>query len=200
MRLTWVDVSAAIFGDVVSWGACCDGRLVHGAVALGEEDVHDDRHGNAADVHAQRAADQQSPPEARIRVLNLFNAELCPVVRQINKQDQSNQQEQHRAHKGHVVSPDLEEAIRYQKADHNQRQPRDNLRSPEAILYRRSLIFTAVHSQQKHGQDGVEKSQGEVDAVHGGVAKALLAGAVDGHVVEEDALEFAHGPVGHGEP
>lgn len=46
----------------------------------------------------------------------------------------------------------------------------------------------------------MEAAESEVDAVDGCKAEALLAGAVDGDIVEEDSLELLDGPVGHGEP
>lgn len=39
-----------------------DGRLVHGAVGLGEEDVHDDGDSNATQVHAESRANEETAP------------------------------------------------------------------------------------------------------------------------------------------
>lgn len=48
--------------------------------------------------------------------------------------------------------------------------------------------------------DGVEAAKSEVDAVDSSEAEALLAGTVDGDIVQKNALELLNGPVGHGEP
>ena len=177
-----------------------DGRLVHRAVRLSEEDVHDDCDGNATQVHAQSRADKKAAPELGVGVLNLLDAVLGPGVRKVHKQDQTEQQEQHGTAESNIVAPDFEESVRNQECEDNQAQPRNNLRSPKSILNRRTTVFRAVDSEEQNGVNGVEATESEVDAVDSGEAKALFSGAVDGDIVKEDALELLDGPVGHGEP
>ena len=177
-----------------------NGRLVHRAVRLCEEDVHDDGDSNAAKVHAQSRSDKKATPKLGIGILNLLNAVFSPGVCEIDKQDQAKEQEQHGSEESNIVAPDLEESVRNQECQDDQAQPCDNLRSPKSILNRRTTIFRAVDTKQQYGVDGVEAAESEVDAVNSGKAEALLAGAVDGDIVEENALELLDGPVGHGEP
>lgn len=121
-------------------------------------------------------------------------------MRQIHQQYQSQQQEQYRTHQRDIVPPDLEEAVRDQEADHNQPQPRNDLRSPESVLNRRARIFRRIYPQQHDRQHGMEQSQGEVDAVYSGEPEAFVPGAVDGDVVEQDALQLLDGPGGEHQP
>lgn len=113
---------------------------------------------------------------------------FSPGVREIYQQDQAEEQEQDRAAKRDIVAPDLEESVRNQECYDYEAQPRDNLRSPESILNRRAAVFRAVDTKKQNGVDSVEAAESEVDAVDSGEAEALLAGAIDGDIVEQNAL------------
>lgn len=121
-------------------------------------------------------------------------------MREIHQQNQSKQEEQDGSDECDIVSPNFKERVRDEESDDNQAQPSDYFRSPKAVLNRCAAVFRAVHSQKKYCMNGVETAEGEVHAVNGGEPEALFTGAVDGDIVEEDALELLDGPVGHGEP
>ncbi len=171
-----------------------DGSLVHGASRSREKDVHHDRHGNAAEIHAQCRSDKKTTPQSRLRILNLLDAVFSERVRQVHQQHKTQKQEQHRANERNIAAPHLEEAVRYEKASNNQPNPYDDLRPPEAVLNRCSLVFGIIDADQKHRHNEMEETERKVDAVDGSVAEAFVAAAVDGYVVEEDALEFLDGP------
>ena len=123
-----------------------------------------------------------------------------PGVRKVYQQDQAKEQEQDGTTESDVVSPNLEECVRDEESEHDQAEPCDNLRSPEAVLDRCATVFRAVDSEEQDGVDGVEAAESEVHTVNSGKAEALFSGAVDGDIVKEDTLELLDGPVGHGEP
>jgi hypothetical protein len=165
-----------------------DGRLVHRAVRMGEEDVHDDGDGNATQVHAKSRTNKKATPKLRVGVLNLLNAVFGPGMRKVDQQNQAEKQEQDGAAKCDIVPPDLKEGVRDQERKDYQAQPCDNLRSPETILNGRAAVFRAVDTQEQYGVESVEAAESEVDAVDSSEAEALLASTVDGNVVEENAL------------
>ena len=162
-----------------------DCSLVHGATRMREEDIHHDRHRDAAEIHTHRRTDEYSPPHPRIFVLNLLNAEFRKRVGEIDQQHQTKQQEQNSPSQRDIVPPDLKERIRDQKGRHNQSQPYNNLRSPKSVLYRCPLVLRAVDAKKQNRHHKVEQSECEIDSVHSSETKAFVSGAVDGHVVEK---------------
>ena len=178
----------------------CNGRLVHRAVGLSEEDVHDDSDSNAAEIHAQSRADEEASPELGVGILDLLDAVFGPGVRKVYQQDQAKEQEQDGTAESDIVTPNLEECVRDEESEDDQAEPCDNLGSPEAVLNRCATVFRAVDTKEEYSVNSVEAAESEVDAVNSGEAEALLAGTVDSDIVQENALELLDGPVGHGEP
>lgn len=62
-----------------------DRGLVHAAATSCEEYVHDNGHGDASEVHGQRAADEDTPPHAGIGLFNLLDTVFGECVRQIHQ-------------------------------------------------------------------------------------------------------------------
>lgn len=171
-----------------------DGGLVHAAAAVGEEDVHDDGHGDASQVHAEGAADENPTPHSRVRLFDLLDAVFGEGVCQVDQQDQSQEEEQDGAAQSDIISPHLEEAVGDEEAHDDQSQPHENLGTPPAVLNPRSTVLGRGDAEEEEGEDEVEEAEREVDAVHGREPEAVVTRAVDGHVVEEDALELVDGP------
>jgi hypothetical protein len=159
-----------------------NGRLVHRAVRLGEEDVHDNGDGNATQVHAKSRTNKETTPELRVGVFNLLDAVFGPGMRKVDQQNQAQEQEQDGAAKRNVVAPDFKEGVRDQECKDYQAQPCDNLRSPESILNRRAAVFRAVDTEEQYSVDRVEAAESEVDTMDSSEAEALLPGTVDGNV------------------
>ena len=122
--------------------------LVHRAIRLGEEDVHDDCDSNAAQVRSQGRADEKATPELGIGILNLLDAVFSPGVCKVHEQDQAQEQEQHGTAESDIIAPDFEESVRNQEGEDDKAQPRNDLRSPEAILDRRATVFRAVDTEE----------------------------------------------------
>ena len=125
-----------------------NGRLVHRAVRLCEEDVHDDGDSNAAKVHAQSRSDKKATPKLGIGILNLLDTVFSPSVCKVHEQDQAQEQEQHGAAESDIIAPDFEESVRNQEGKDDKAQPRNDLRSPESILNRRATVFRAVDTEE----------------------------------------------------
>lgn len=111
-----------------------DGSLVHAASTSCKEDVHDDGHGDASKVHSQCASNEDTPPHTRVCLFNLLNAELGECVCQIHQQYQPQQEEEDRTGQSDIVSPDLEEPVGDEEADHDQSKPDEDLGSPPSVL------------------------------------------------------------------
>lgn len=125
-----------------------DGSLVHRTVGVSKEDVHDDGDRNAAQIHAERRADEEATPKLGICVFDLLNAVFRPSVREIHQQNQTEKQEQDRSTERDIVSPDFEESVWYQEGEDHQAQPCNDLRSPESILDRCTAVFRAVYPKK----------------------------------------------------
>ena len=111
-----------------------DGALVHAAAAAGEEDVHDDGHGEGCGVHAQRRADEQEAPGAGVTDINLFQAVLCVGVCQVDEQDEAEEYEEHGSDEGHVSTPNLEKGLGDEEGQDHEGEPDDDLGAPEPVL------------------------------------------------------------------
>ena len=59
---------------------------------MGKEDVHDDGDRDAAQVHAEGRADEETTPQLGVCVFDLLNAVFRPSVCEINQQDQAQKQ------------------------------------------------------------------------------------------------------------
>jgi hypothetical protein len=181
-------------------GAYGDGCLVHAASAPGEVDVHDHCHGKRSQVHGHGRSDQHARPKPRLGDLNLLLAVLGPIVCQINQQNEPNKQEQTSANHRKVVAPDNEERVWNEKRQDHHADPAHDLGHPEAVLDGRAAVLGRPHSNKHERHEHVEEAKGEVDALHGNVAVALLAVALDVDVVKREVGEFLHGPVREHDP
>jgi len=152
-----------------------DGGLVHGAARGGEEDVHYDCHSDGGHVHAGCAAHKDVAPGGRGGVVfNLGETVFCQCVGKIDEENQAEKEEEHGACKCDVVTPGNEEGVRDEKGDDDERDPSNDLGSPETILNRRTLVPCRSNTKQHESHKSMESAQSKVDPVHRNEAIAGL--------------------------
>lgn len=66
---------------------------------------------------------------------------------QVDKEDESQQKEQHRTDEGNVMTVDEEERLGNEEGHDHEGDPQYNLRTPESILKRCAAIFGRFHSK-----------------------------------------------------
>ena len=177
-----------------------DGCLIHATSALGKVDVHDDCHGERGQVHEQGRTNEHGSPHARLGCLDPLLAVLGPVVGQIDEQNQANEQEETGSNHGKVVAPDDEERVGDEEGEDDHADPSKNLGAPEAVLDLGAAILGGADADEHEGHEDVEEAEGEVDALDGDEAVALLAVALDVDVVQGELGQLLHGPVGEHDP
>jgi len=177
-----------------------DGCLVHAASRTSKEDIHDDGHGNSSNVHREGRPNQQKLPYPRILIFHLLKAILGPSMRQIDKQDQTEENVEDGTDDGDVLAPYDEEVIGNEEGDNDKTEPSNNLWSPETVLDRRPLVFGAANTDKEKSHDKVEEAQREVDAMYGDVAIATRAITGNAGVIQEGVLELLDRPVGQHDP
>lgn len=121
-------------------------------------------------------------------------------MRQVDEQDQANEQEETGARHGEVVAPDDEERVRDEEGEDDHGDPAEDLGAPEAVLDGRAAVLGGPDADEHEGHEDVEEAEGEVDALDGDEAVALLAVALDVDVVERELGELLHGPVREHDP
>lgn len=121
-------------------------------------------------------------------------------MRKVDQQDETNEQEEARANHGEVVAPNDEERVRNEKGENDHADPGDKLGSPESVLDWRASVLRVPDTDEHHGHDDVEETEGEIDALDRDVAVALLAVALDVDVVECEVRQLLHGPVREHDP
>ena len=162
--------------------------MVHGAATRSKEDVLDDGHGKGREVHAKRRANQDDSPGAWVGILNLRQAVLGPVVRQVDQQNKAENEEEHRTNQRDVIAPEHKELVRDKEGQDDQSEPSDDLGSPEAVLDFRAWVLGGVDSEEKPSQHEVKQAEGKVDAVDGKPAVAISVSAADLDIVEREVL------------
>lgn len=177
-----------------------NGCLIHAASAPGEIDVHDHGHGERSQVHEQCGANEHARPHTRLRGLYLLLAVLGPVVRQIDQQNQTNEQEQAGSGHGEVVAPNDKERVGNEEGENNHANPAQDLGRPKAVLDLRAAVLGGPHTDEHQGHEDVEEAEGEVDALHGNEAIALFPVALDVDIVQGELGQLLHGPVGEHDP
>ncbi len=73
----------------------CNGSLVHGAAALGEEDVHHDGHGEGGGKHAEGRSDEEGAPGFGIVFLDFLKTVFGVGVSEIYEEDEAQENEKH---------------------------------------------------------------------------------------------------------
>ena len=121
-------------------------------------------------------------------------------MRQIDKQNKTDEEEQACAHHSKVVSPYDEERVRDEKGQDNHAHPAEDLGQPEAVLDSSARVLGCPYSDEHQCHEDVEKTEGKVDALHRDVSIALLAVALDVDVIEGEVGQLLHGPVGEHDP
>lgn len=121
-------------------------------------------------------------------------------MRQIDKQNQTEENVEYGTDDGDVLAPHDEEVIRNEEGDDDQTEPSDNLRSPEAVLNRRPLVFGATDADEEKSHDEVEEPKGEIDAMYRDVAITTRAIAGNGGVIQKGVFELLDRPVGEHDP
>ena len=177
-----------------------DCSLVHSTSASCKVNVHDDGHGKRSQVHEHGGSNKQSCPHPRLGDFDLFLAVFGPVVGEVDKEDQADEQKEAGTNHGKVIAPYDEERIRDEEGQDHKGQPGDDLWTPESVLDGGAAILGAPHADEHHGHDDVEESECEVDALHRDVAVTLLAVALDVDVIQGEVREFLHSPIGEHYP
>jgi hypothetical protein len=195
-----MSVKAHLIQQVLYGRSYSNGCLIHAAPAPGEVNVHDNRHGERSQVHEQRRANEHARPHTRLRSLYLLLAVLGPVVRQIDQQNQTNEQEQAGPGHGEVVAPNDEERVGNEEGEDDHANPAQDLRCPKAVLDLGAAVLGGPHTDEHQGHEDVEETEGEVDALHCNEAIALLAVALDVDIVQGELGQLLHGPVGEHDP
>ena len=115
-------------------------------------------------------------------------------MRKIHQQDQAQKEEEHGAEESDVVAVHKEEGFGDEERHDNKCQPEDNLRSPESILKSGATIPSILHTKEQEGENQVEETETEVDAMHSHPAVTFLAVASNFHIIESQMLQFIQCP------
>jgi len=103
---------------------------------------------------------------------------------QIDEQNEPEQQEKDGSDKSDVVSPCDEKGVGNEEGEDDEGEPGEDLGAPESVLDGGSLVPRRVDAEEEYGQNKVEKTEGEVEAVDSDKTEALLANALQLHVIE----------------
>ena len=101
---------------------------------MGEEDVHDDRHGEGSGEHAQRRPDQEDAPASGIGVFDFFQTEFGPGMGEIDEKDKSKENEEHGSDESDVLTPYFEEGFGDEEGHNDEGEPDNDLGAPVAVL------------------------------------------------------------------
>jgi len=121
-------------------------------------------------------------------------------MRQIDKQNESNEKEQTRANHGKIVAPDDEERVRDEKGQNDHANPAHDLGKPETVLYGRATVLGRPYSDEHKRHNDVEETEREVDALYCDISVTLFAVAFDVDIVQSEVSQLLHGPVGEHDP
>ncbi len=108
----------------------CDKELVERARLAREEAIHQPRERDGESIHARGRSDEDPLPEIRVGVFPVFEAGFCPRVGKVDKQNETNENEDGGSERCNPVAPEDKEAVRDEPGDEDEEQPGDNLRAP----------------------------------------------------------------------
>jgi hypothetical protein len=121
-------------------------------------------------------------------------------VRQIDKQNETDKQEQARADHRKVVAPHDEERVRNEESQDNHANPSQHLWRPETVLNRRATVLRRPYSNEHKRHEDVEEAERKVDALHCNISVTLFAVAFYVDVIESEVGELLHSPVREHDP
>lgn len=113
---------------------------------------------------------------------------------QIDEKNQTQQEEEHGAEESNIIAVDEEEAFRNEERHDNEPNPEEHFWSPEAILKGGAAIPGCLHAKEQEGENQVEETETEVDAMDRDPTVTFLSIAFDFHIVEGQVLQFFECP------
>lgn len=111
-------------------------------------------------------------------------------MRQVDQKNETQQKEEHGAEESDIVAIDEEEAFRDEERHDDEPDPEQDFWTPETVLNGSTAISRGLHAKEQEGEDEVEETETEVDAVDRDPTVAFLSIAFDIHIVESQVLQF----------
>lgn len=178
----------------LSLGTYRDRCLVHRASTRCKKDVHQDRHGDGCDIHAKGRSNQQATPNPGLVVFDILQAHLRPAVREIHEEDETKQQEEHRADESDVVAVDEEERFGNEERHDQKSDPDNHFRTPVSVLQGCSAISRCPDTEKQERHDEMKQPQSEVDPMNSHPTIALFTIASNLHIIKGHMLQFLQRP------
>src|SRR5689334_21395050 len=109
-------------------------------------------------------------------------------MRQVDQKDQAEEEEKCGSDQGNIVTPEHEERFRNKEGDHNQGQPGNEFRTPEAVLNCSTGILRRVDTKEKDSHYDVKDAKRKVDPVNSDPAITVPIRTTNFHVIQRQVL------------
>lgn len=78
-------------------------------------------------------------------------------MREVDKENETKEDEYGGAHKSNIVSPKHEETIGNEERDHHENDPQKDFGSPPSILDGCSLVLRVLHANERNSDEEMEE-------------------------------------------